>query len=170
MTSTQRPDHRGQRRLLGLLLPICVLLAGATGALAASHGKHEHAKHAMPGSYSGLTSKPGGVPVTFTVSANGKQVLSFSTQLGYDGKCGQGGGPGYEVKVKSMAISAKGTFSATVKGKFPVAAAKVKPVKVKVSGHISGSAASGVVFVPGDKCSNNSHENPYSETFTAKHS
>jgi hypothetical protein len=164
MTSTQRPDRRGHRRVLGLLLPVCLLFAGATGALAASHSKH-----ATPGSYSGVTSKPGGVPVTFTVSANGKKVLSFSTQLGYDGKCGQGGGPGYEVKVKSMAITANGAFSATVKGTFPVAAAKVKPVKVKVSGHISGGAASGVVFVPGDKCSNNSHENPFSETFTAKH-
>jgi hypothetical protein len=145
-----------------------MLFAGATGALAASHSKH--AKHATPGSYSGATSKPGGVPVTFAVSANGKKVLSFKTQIGYDGKCGQGGGPGFEVKVKSMAITASGAFSATVTGTFPVAAAKVKPVKIKVSGHISGSAASGVVFEPGDTCSNDSHANPYSETFTAKHS
>lgn len=168
MTSMKRSDRLRRRPALGMLLAICVLLAGTTGALAASHSKH--AKHATPGSYSGLAGKHGGVPVTFTVSSNGKKVLSFSTTLGYNGTCGQGGGPGYEVKVKSMAISAKGAFSATVKGTFPVAAAKVKPVKVKVSGHISGSSASGVVFVPGDTCSNNSHANPYSETFTAKHS
>lgn len=164
MTSMQRIRRRGARRALGVLALACALLAGGTGALAASHGKH--AKHAQPGSYSGITSESGSV--TFTVSSNGKRVLSFSTAVGYDGKCGQGGGPGFEVKVKSMAISAKGAFSATVMGTFPVAAAKVKPLKMKVSGHISGSSASGTVFAPGDMCTGGNHANPYSETFTAK--
>jgi hypothetical protein len=165
------PSHRSARRdpriRIGLLssLLACALLCFATAALAAKgHGK-KHAKHAQPGSYSGKTSESG--EIAFTVSSNGKKILSFSTSLGYDGKCGQGGGPGYEVKVASMAITAKGSFSASVMGTFPVASAKVKPIKVKVSGHISGGSASGMVFKPGALCSKSNHANPYSESFTA---
>lgn len=166
------PSHRSARRaprsrigLLASLLACALLCFGAAAFAAKAHGKH--AKHTQPGSYSGKTAKPGEVPVTFMVSANGKKILNFSTTLGYNGKCGQGGGPGYEVKVASMAITAKGSFSASVTGTFPVGAAKVKPIKVKVSGHISGSSASGTVFKPGATCSKSNHADPYSESFTA---
>lgn len=165
-----KPQHGSARRspMLGLLtIALACVLLGAATAVALAAKSHSHAKHAEPGSYSGTTSKPGEVPVTFKVSANGKHILQFSTSLGYDGKCGQGGAPSYEVKVASMAISSKGTFAAVTKGTFPVKS--VKPIKVKVSGRISGGTASGRVFKPGAHCSATNKANPFSETFTASH-
>jgi hypothetical protein len=164
-----RPRSRAARafRLLAPTLACALLACAAAGAWAAEvhHGKH--GAHVQSGSYEGTTGKTGGASVTFTVAANGKRILGFSTSLGYNGKCGQGGGPGFEIKVASMAISKKGAFSAKTTGTFP--AAGVKSIKVSVSGHISGSKASGTVLEPGDRCSSSS-ANPYSETFTATHS
>jgi hypothetical protein len=147
------------RRPLALAL-ICALLAGsASVAVAGAPVKN--------GSYSGVTSEKG--LVSFKVSANGKRILSFSTAVGYNGKCGQGGGPGFEIKVSSISIHARGKFAVTVKGTLPGAAIHVSPITVKLSGRISGKHASGTVAQTGDHpcTTTNVGANPYSETFTA---
>jgi hypothetical protein len=145
------------RRLFALTLA-CALLAGAAGVAAAS---------IKQGSYSGLTSENG--TVTFKVAANRKHISSFSTALGYNGKCGQGGGPGYEIKVSSISIHAHGKFTVTTKGTLPGAAVHVPPIAVKLSGHISGSHASGSLAEVGAHSCTTTHKgaNPYSETFAA---
>jgi hypothetical protein len=137
----------------------CALLVGATGAAVA--------KAPTKGNYQGLTSER--TAVTFKVSSGGKRVLNFSTSLGYNGKCGQGGGPGFEIKVKSMRVS-HGKFAAATEGTLTGALVVVKPIKVKVSGRISGKKASGTVAETGGKnqCTTlNKGANPYSATFTA---
>lgn len=124
------------------------------------------AKAPTKGSYQGLTSES--IAVTFKVPAGGKSILNFTTALGYDGKCGQGGGPGFEISVKSIRVS-HGKFSATTKGTLH-ASVGVTPIEVKISGHISGKKASGTVAETGgkNKCTTvNKGANPYSETFTA---
>lgn len=142
---------------------VCVLLAvviGSTGVAVAG----APVKNA---GYSGLTSEKG--LVSFKVSPNGKRILNFVTTLGYNGKCGQGGGPGYEIKIGSIAIHAHGKFAATTKGRLPSALVHVKPITVKLSGHISGKHAGGTVaqvgFFPCTTVQKGA--NPYSETFTA---
>jgi len=114
--------------------------------------------------YKGTNSERG--PVTFEVSKNGRRIQAFTTELGYNGKCGQGGGPGYEIKVASIAIGDGGKFAASTKGRFP--GAGVKPVTVKIKGRIVGARASGSVREPGNTCAT-PHKGtlPYSETFTA---
>lgn len=124
------------------------------------------AKAPTKGNYQGLTSE--NIAVSFKVPAGGKSILNFTTALGYNGKCGQGGGPGFEINVKSIRVS-HGKFSATTKGTLH-AAVGVKPINVKISGHISGKKASGTVAETGGKnqCTTvNKGANPYSETFTA---
>ncbi|MGH2886353.1 MAG: hypothetical protein ACRDPA_27260, partial [Solirubrobacteraceae bacterium] len=53
------------------------------------------ANRVIPGTYSGTTSEH--QPVTLKVVSNGDAITNFNTLLGYNGKCGQGGGPGYHV-------------------------------------------------------------------------
>lgn len=124
------------------------------------------AKAPSKGSYQGLTSE--NIAVTFRVPAGGKSILNFTTALGYNGKCGQGGGPGFEINVKSIHVS-HGKFSATTKGTLH-ASVVVNPITVKISGNISGKKATGTVAETGGKnqCTTlNKGANPYSETFTA---
>jgi hypothetical protein len=152
--------HR--RRLRRSLMPVlaCALLAGATSALAAnSHGPVAGA------TYRGTTSEGGAV--TFKLSKNGKRIQGFQTGLGYDGKCGQGGGPGFEIKAGSITIGAGGRFAASARGTFP--GAGVKPITVKISGRISGASASGSVRNPSNNCEvpHKKSQLAYSETFTA---
>ncbi|HVR06027.1 MAG TPA: hypothetical protein VMS02_08290 [Solirubrobacteraceae bacterium] len=145
------------RRLLAPAL-LCALLILAAAAVAA--------KAPIKGaSYRGMTSPPGASSVTFKVSANGKQVLNFTTHLGYNGKCGQGGGPTYEVKAHVLALHG-GRFAGTAKGTLGT----IKPVTVKISGRIAAGNASGSVVEPaGFRCKSiDKGANAYSETFTAK--
>jgi hypothetical protein len=117
------------------------------------------------GTYRGLTAR--GANVTFKVSANGKKVLGFTTILGYDGKCGQGGGPAWTVKVSSMALKSNGGFSGTGSGTLSV----LKPVTIKVAGRIKGRNASGTVEEPAAfhcQTGPNKGANAYATTFTAK--
>lgn len=124
------------------------------------------AKAPTKGNYQGLTSER--IAVTFNVPGGGKRILNFTTALGYDGKCGQGGGPGFEINVKSIRVS-HGKFSATTKGTLH-ASVVVTPISVRISGRIAGKKASGTVAETGskNKCTTiNKGANPYSETFTA---
>jgi hypothetical protein len=153
-----------RRRARGLL---ALALLGALLVCAAAAAAKAPVKGAK---YTGVTSSPGSSPVTFAVSANGKRILKFTAHLGYNGKCGQGGGPTYEVKAGSIPIRAGGKFSATTKGTLSGTALAVKPVTVKISGRISGRTAIGSVVEPGGLRCKTTHKgaNSYSATFTAK--
>ena len=126
----------------------CVALAAATAAFAANR--------VSAGGYSGTTSEHG--PVTFNVSSGGHAITNFKTQLGYNGKCGQGGGPGYNVVISRMTIPANGKFSKKT---------TLKLLQFHAPGEVTGLASGGKVtgkvvqFLHGkvNKC--------YVETFTA---
>ncbi len=113
------------------------------------------------GSYSGTTSEK--APITFKVA--GKTVKAITSSLGYNGKCGSGGGPGFSFVVPSAAIGAGGRFTVTVTAH----AGSAKGV-IKISGVISGSSAHGTISEPTPffTCqAPNQKVNPYSETFSA---
>jgi len=120
------------------------------------------------GSYSGQTSEH--VAVTFKVVKKGHparlKVKSFSTQVGYNGKCGQGGGPAYVVKANSIPVNSHGNFSKVVLAKFSTGASS--GVKFKIHGHLSGSSATGSVAAKGQHClPPHQKKNPFSVTFSA---
>jgi hypothetical protein len=116
-----------------LILPLVL----AAVALAAN-------KAPRPGTYEGTSSEKS--PVTFKVSKGGTSVQSFKTDIGYDGKCGQGGGPGYEAAIAKIPIK-KGRFSITASFKGPVASVASK--KGRITGKFSGKTVTGTVLIPG---------------------
>jgi hypothetical protein len=112
--------------------------------------------------FSGTTSERG--PVSFKVV--GKHVVAFSASLGYNGNCGQGGGPGYTIKVASIKVASGGRFSATTTGVGPVAS--VPSVRIRVAGRIKARHATGSVLEPKHFCAApNQTKLSYAETFTA---
>lgn len=146
--------------------PLALALVCALLVLAAVAAATKAPKPVKGATYSGMTSEQS--PVTFKVSKSGNQIKAFTALLAYNGHCGQGGGPGYEVVVGTMGIGAGGKFSTTTKAALKGVSA-VKPVKVKVSGRISGHSASGSIVEPGNHCSApHAGTLPYSETFTAR--
>ena len=144
--ATRRILGRGR---LAIALGSCAVLATAGAAVAADH--------VDSGSYFGTNSEHG--TVTFTVVDNGAAIKNFRTQIGYNGKCGQGGGPGYNVFISRIAIPANGKFSNKT---------TLKILKFHAPGEVSGKASGGKVtgkvvqFLHGkpNKC--------YVETFTAR--
>ena len=110
----------------------------------------------ITGSYTGTTSEH--IPVTLKVVDGGHAITQFKTQLGYNGKCGQGGGPGYHVVISRIAVPASGKFSKKT---------TLKLLQFHAPGEVSGKAAGSrvtgtvVQFLHGkpNKC--------YTETFTA---
>jgi hypothetical protein len=124
------------------------LLFGATLALAA----------VQAGKYSGVTSEGG--PVTLTISAGKKSITHFSATLGYNGKCGPGGGPGLTAAPASLTIGAGGSFGKNLS--LSIANGEHDPGRV--FGKVSGSKVTGTIeqFLHGkvNKC--------YVETFTAR--
>ncbi|MDE3069770.1 MAG: hypothetical protein KGJ43_03485 [Acidobacteriota bacterium] len=136
---------------------VVALLAGAASAPAAK-------APAKGRTFRGTTSERGSV--TLTLTPNGRRITSFSTSIGYNGKCGPGGGPGYVVKGGGIAVKRNGTFSATLTGRLST----IKPVKVRLAGRISGNRATGSVVVPSvTHCTSGPHKgvSAYSETFVA---
>jgi hypothetical protein len=133
-------------------------LAGLAAATAALAGAAVADAAVTPGNYSGVTSER--IPVTFTVV--GHTLRNFKTQIGYNGKCGQGGGPGYTIDVAKVTGKGHGKFSATITLKGPVAA--VPNRKAKLTGTASGSKVTGTITGQGftfNGC------NGYTETFAA---
>lgn len=63
------------------------------------------------GSYTGTNSEGG----TVTLKITGHKLEQLKTDIGYDDKCGAGGGPGYAVDANRVTITNKGKFSARVK-------------------------------------------------------
>lgn len=136
------------RRMLTLTLALVAMLVfGAALAVAA----------VKAGKYVGSTSEHGAV--TLTVSASAKKIEHFSAVLGYNGKCGQGGGPGLTAVPATVAIGADGKFSKNVTLSFGT----VIHDPGRVFGRVSGSKVTGTVeqFLKGvvNRC--------YIETFTA---
>jgi hypothetical protein len=115
--------------------------------------------------YRGATGKPGNNPISFKVARDGRHVTGLSTHLGYDGKCGQGGGPNFEVRASSITLKGNGRFSRVV-------TATLGPFKVKIqiAGRIKGRKATGTIEeVPANTCKGppNDGANAYFETFSA---
>jgi hypothetical protein len=139
------------------------LLACALAALSALGAATALAAKPKAGSYSGATGEKNAV--TFKVAADQSRILSFKANLGYNGECGQGGGPGYEIDVASIRIHAHGRFKASTKGTLR---GLVPPVTIDITGVVSGAHAHGTIVEPGNKCSApNQSKNPYSTTFSA---
>lgn len=124
---------------------------------------------ATAGKYAGTNSEKG--TVSFTVSAGGATVVSFSTTDDYNRGChyrgGAGGFPALKVQIASMVISKTGVFTVLAhvkKTPFPGTA------PVEVTGTITGSHATGTVTWVGDTCgsgSSNPSTQAYLESFTA---
>jgi hypothetical protein len=116
--------------------------------------------------YSGTTSRPEENEVSFRVASNAKRLLDFATRLGYNGKCGQGGGPNFVVRLDSMSLRRDGSFS----GETTATLGQFKAT-IEISGRITGRSASGSVErTPATRCVGPPNEgaNDYRETFTAR--
>jgi hypothetical protein len=134
-TGLDRPRGRSRARgAIAIALILSLVLAAV--ALAAK-------KAPKPGTYAGTSSEKS--PVTFKVSKGGASIQGFKTTIGYDGKCGQGGGPGYTVAVGRIAIK-NGSFSIATSFKGPVASVPSK--QGKVTGKFSGNTVTGTVGIP----------------------
>ena len=121
------------------------------------------------GKYSGATSESG--PVTFIVGPDGKTVLDFTAQDGYNRACHFSGGVGgikdFTVVIARMTVTKTGSFTGTQ-------AQSNRPFKgtsvLKVLGHFTRSLAQGTVTVLGQTCGKGSptpKASLYLETFTA---
>ena len=115
-----------------MLIPSLVLAAVALAT-----------KSPKPGAYEGTSSEKS--PVTFKVSSGGTAIQSFKTAIGYDGKCGQGGGPGYTAAAGRIPIK-NGHFSITTSFKGPVASVASK--RGEITGRFSGGTVTGTVVIP----------------------
>jgi hypothetical protein len=107
------------------------------------------------GRYSGTTSEKG--PVTLTV-ANGK-ITGFHAELGYNGRCGQGGGPVLTASPGSIPIH-NGRFSANVRLRLKTVVNDAGTIE----GRASGSKVSGTIV----ELLNGKANRCYTETFTAR--
>jgi hypothetical protein len=147
----RRARNRRARRVTAIVLLLSLALA--TVALA-------KVKAPKAGTYEGASSEKG--LVTLKVAKGGIAVVSFKTAIGYDGKCGQGGGPGFEPTITNAPIK-KGRFSVTVtfKGEVPSIPSK----KGKVTGKFSGSTVTGTVVIPSLKTATGCLS--YNETYSA---
>jgi len=145
-----RRPRRNRWARRAAVIALLLSLAFATVALAAG-------KAPKAGTYEGTSSEKG--PVTLTVAKGA--VVGFKTAIGYDGKCGQGGGPGFEPRIARAAIK-HGRFSVTVtfKGEVPSIPSK----KGKVTGRFSDGAVTGTVVIPSLKTKGCLS---YSETYSA---
>jgi hypothetical protein len=142
-------------RTRAVLASLTVVAAVGGSAIAQAAGKPVKI---TAGKYAGTTSERGAV--TFTIS--GRSIKQFKTLIGYNGKCGQGGGPGFTITVGAVAIKANGTFSTNVTLVGPVQS--VKNQKGTLSGRVTSSAVRGQIV---DSTLASSKCNGYTETFAA---
>ena len=126
----------------------------AVGAVALAAGKPPH----KPGHYGGASSE--GQRVSFEVSKSGTSIKNFKTSIGYNGKCGPGGGPGFLPEASRVSIK-HGSFSIAVK--FRGVTTSISPMKGKITGRFSGTKVTGTVArTGGSGC------NGYSMTYVAR--
>ena len=150
----------GVRRRSGSLSLAMLALTGtagcslAVGAVALAAAKPPH----KPGHYGGANSE--GQIVAFQVSKSGTSIQGFKTSIGYNGKCGQGGGPGFKPEASRISIK-HGSFSIAVK--FKGVTPSISPMNGKITGKFSGNTVTGTVArTGGSGC------NGYSMTYRAK--
>ena len=145
------PTPARSGRVLVVVVTV-VLVFGATLALGA----------VKAGKYAGTTSEGG--PVTLTIAASGKAITHFDAILAYNGKCGQGGGPGLTAAPATISIGQGGSFSENVRLTLHAGVSINDPGRV--FGRASGSKVTGTIeqFLKGkvNKC--------YVETFTVHRS
>jgi hypothetical protein len=110
------------------------------------------------GSYAGTSSES--VAVTFSIT--GRAIGKFKTTIGYNGKCGQGGGPGYSILANGVNIASNGTFSKKITLVGPVKSVPNAPGML--TGKVSGTTVTGRIV---DTKLATSSCNGYTETFTA---
>lgn len=136
------------RRGLAVAL-VAMLVFGAALALAS----------VKAGKYAGKTSEGGSVTLTIA----GKKITHFKALLGYNGKCGSGGGPGLTAAPASISIRSDGSFSQSVTLSLTGISTPIHDPG-RVFGKVSGSKVTGTVeqFLHGsvNKC--------YIESFTAR--
>ena len=137
--------RRRRRVTPALAAALGMLLLGAAVALAA----------AKAGRYSGTTSEKGAVTLTI---AHGK-ITHFHAVVGYNGKCGQGGGPPLTAAPASISIH-NGRFSVSVRLRL----LKVANDPGIVEGTASANKVSGTVV----ELLNGQRNRCYTETFTAR--
>ena len=97
--------------------------------------------------------------VTFKVVSGGAAISNFKTQLGYNGTCGEGGGPGYNVVIPRIAIPANGKFSKKT---------TLKILSFHAPGEVSGKASGGKVTGMVVQSLHGKPNKCYVETFTAR--
>ena len=139
------------------LATLC-LLSIAVGAASAAGGTVT----VKSGSYKGMTSEKNAV--TFKISH--RKIQSFSTTDGYNGTCGQGGGPGFTIKASGIKIKANGTFSASVTLVGPAAA--VPNHKGRLTGKASGGRVTGKIKDLTLASGSGTCKTGYDETFSAR--
>jgi hypothetical protein len=147
--------------------PLALALVTASAAVLALAGPASASPKA--GKYSGRTSEKGAV--TFVVAPNGKSVLDFSVQDGYNASChftgGFGGVKTFTLAIARMTLNQSGTFTGTQsQSNKPFRGTTVLVVK----GRLSGTRATGTVDVPASRCGSGSptpKAHFYLETFTA---
>ena len=159
-----RRCERGTRHKPALRFVLVVAFALATTPLGSAA-----TPPAKSGHYLGKTSEravaslPQATSVSFTVSTNGTEILNLSASLGYNGVCGQGGGPEYKVAVPVITLGLGGQFAASTQGVF-----HTLRMAIRIAGNVSGVSAHGTIAAIKLSCPPpSSTKNPYSETFTA---
>jgi pectin methylesterase-like acyl-CoA thioesterase len=114
------------------------------------------------GTYSGTTSERGTVSLTIA----GHKLKNLKTAIGYNGSCGQGGGPSYTVNVPSVKLKTSGAFTATIVLHSPNVQGFPNR-KAKLTGKAKGTRVTGKIA--GIGFGSTTCAQPYEETFTAQH-
>ena len=147
-----------KRRVLVMLVLVVLVLSAAAAAEAAAR-----TVNVTSGNYAGKTSERGAV--TFKVAH--RRIIGFLTYDGYNGSCGQGGGPGFKISItkRSIPINAAGKFSTGITLQGPV---RSVPNDIgTLSGSVAGSRVTGKIV----NLTQEHHtvcKHGYNETFTAK--
>jgi hypothetical protein len=158
--------RRARRRLSGIALAALLAALLPAAVVAARSRPVKGGTYRGKATLKGATRTIEGPAVTFKVSRNGKKILNFTSTLGYDGKCGQGGGPAYAVRAQSIPLARNGGFKGHATGTLGT----LHPVTIDVSGRIQGRTAHGTIVEPKALCvgAPNAGAKAYLEQFTAK--
>jgi len=145
-----------------------VVVVSASVALALSAAVAQAAVKTVivaSGNYAGKTSERD--TVTFKIAR--REIINFSTYDGYNGSCGQGGGPSFRISVakRNIPINAAGKFSTGITLLAPV------PTVHNDAGTLTGTVAGGRVtgtIVNVTQEHRKFCTRGYNETFTAQKS
>jgi len=143
-----------------VIVAVCAVAVAGTAVVAVA------ATAPKSGKWTGTTSEAGNA-VSFTVSSNHKSITKFTTHVGYNGACGQGGAGNWPVSIAKLTITKKHAFSGST-----IAHIGIYRETMVVSGKFSGTKATGTVGNPSKVCPAGSlhPRRKYTwETFTATH-